>query len=457
MFKKLFYRAAKAKETNFTGFGVFSKIHCYFREKYRTALDHRDFYLCAHHFFKALFAVLEGADFKEPAPEGAKHYAALYADLCASSPFDAEVVIEYLRNLSNRAKESTELADVSEITFYQRFLAKESLPLLFSHHLSEAHFNEIIERAPGEIFLDEQEISRAEKTTLLFSNLLLQLSESKCENANERYIKIVSCFPKEDSRTYDYLITVEILKNILKSEKKEIIDRRLAPIIFQALLLSVRKQDQEKANLALRQHVEDSVLVSETLCDASFLHILGKKSLCGGRFGNSAHVEKLFVYCVWPGGNQQNMQIVERLNQSFSSYAEEHDNEPLLHIATSSQEGMCFFGMINPKIAGSVYTQERLLSLLHKLEKRDFSSLEDKVKEMILIKQKIRMALMSFLLHVLHKENIAQYCETLFEENDEKIANTLMKRIQAYSDSRLKLYPDSDVMRQLRFLISKVD
>ena len=157
MLKKLFNRVPKAKEAAFTGFGIFSNIHCYFREKYRTDMDHKDFYACAEHYFRALKAVLEGVDFKEQVPKSSLHYATLYAELCASSPFDAAVVVEYLRQLADRARNAVSQSDASEAMFYQRFIAREALPLLFSRELSDAQLDEIIALVPGEMFLNEQQ------------------------------------------------------------------------------------------------------------------------------------------------------------------------------------------------------------------------------------------------------------------------------------------------------------
>lgn len=452
MLKKLFGRTRKVKEIAFTGFGIFSNIHCYFREKYRTDMDHKDFYACAEHFFRALMAVLEGVDFKEQAPEGSMHYAKLYADLCASSPFDAAVVAEYCHQLADRARNAVGQSDVSEVMFYQRFVGREALPLLFSKDISDAQFDQIIELIPGEMFLNEQELSWVGKETMLFSYLFLQLSESRCETAIDRYSKIIAHFPINNKNTKRYLSSVEILNSILVTTKKNIEDKSIAVTIFQALLLSIRPKDQEKADVALRQYVDDVSFVADTLCDASFLHILGKKGMYGIPLGSPGLVERLFIFCVWPDAAQQNIKIVEQLNNAFVNYAKNHDNEPLLHVAASSQEGMRFFGMLEPKAGGSVYTQERLLSMLNKIKQRDYSALEEKEREAAIAKQDIRVTVLSFILYSLHPADeidIVTYCEGLSHGREKRVASAIVKRIEAYLNSRLKLYPDSDAHGKL--------
>lgn len=441
MLKKLFNLKSKSDEKKFTGFGVFSNIHCYFREKYRTDMDHKDFYVCAGHFFKALMAVLEGVDFKEQVPSGSA-YAKLYAELCASSPFNASVVEDYLTQLAHRANESASQSDLSEKMFYQRFLAREALPLLFSPDLSDEKFNTIITLTPGEMFLSEQELSCSENKPLLFSCLLIQLSDSLCDHAVERYSDIVTRFPVDNARTSFYLSSVGVLKSIFSENKIEIVDPSIASKIFEALLLSVRQKDQEKADIALRLYIQDISFVADTLCDAYFLHALGRKGLYGGRLGNTTHIEKLFVFFVWPESNCQNIDIVRRLNQAFLSYAENHDNEPLLHVAVSSQEGMRFFGLLDPKIAGGVYTEERLLSLLNKTKQRDYSELAHEKREAAIAKQTIRVAVLSFILQSLHPESLSEgvdYYKNIKEQTDNKVALTVNKRIEAYLQSRSRL------------------
>ena len=455
MLKKLFNRTSKSKQAVFTGFGIFSNIHCYFREKYRTDIDHKDFYTCAEHFFKALLAVLEGVDFKGQAPAGSVTYAKLYADLCASSPFDANVVVVYLGQLSDRASHAV---DQTEKMFYQRFLAREALPLLFSPTLSNEQFDAIIAPIPGDMLLNEQAFSCINKTRL-FSNLFLQLSESRCETAIDRYCKIVALFPVTDKRAQCYLFSASLLKSMDIMTKNEIQDTAMASTIFQALLLSVRSKDQAKADVALRQSINDIEFIASTLCDESFLHALGRKGIYGAALGSMVLVERLFVFCLWPDADHQNIKIIEQLNHAFSDYADNHDNEPLLHVAASSQEGMRFFGMLDPKIVGSVYTEERLLSMLNKIKQRNYfgSALEEKERDAALAKQDIRVTVLSFILYSLHPTNevdIVTYCEALSNRKEKKITLAISKRLEAYLHSRLKLYPESDVQGQLTMCVN---
>ena len=175
--------------------------------------------------------------------------------------------------------------------------------------------------------------------------------------------------------------------------------------------------------------------------------------------GSTGLVEKLLVFSVWPDADHQNLKIVEQLNLAFADYAANHDNEPLLHVAAASQEGMRFFGMLDPKIVGSVYSQERLLSMLDKIKKHDYSALEEKERAAAIARQDIRVTVLSFILYILHPTDeidIVTYCEGLSHGRETRVAQAIVKRVEAYLSSRLKLYPDSDAQGELAECMKRI-
>lgn len=236
-----------ASINEFADFGIFAEIHRYFRDKYTAdrfrVYGHYDFYVRTKYFFELLVWIIEGRKNDHPRFQ---YNSKIFIDHCVNL-YNQSCTSEHVTNYFIAAARKAQCAQGHERLFYQRFLAREALPVLFSCGLNEVQFARIVKEIPVEMLSQEQGNMKSDLIYMLVVGTSLQTID--------RFKKIVKRIP------------------ILKKQDMKV-------IIFQNLLLSTRPADQERACNELREKFNDPRFISQVLCSRSFLKSLVELSFC---------------------------------------------------------------------------------------------------------------------------------------------------------------------------------
>ena len=207
------HTAHKPAMIEFSDFKSLANIHGYFRDKYLKDGSDEAFNARANHFFGALRSILEGssaAGYKRP-PDDSSVFTGIYRQAFNQGYYSknnvnkwgvnitSSLVVEYLKNAAEKA--SNESLGPREQQFYQIFLAKYAMPLLFSNGLTDEEFNSIVAKIPSNMLFDEKERSYSDGE-LNKSQLFSQLQESTCPKTIDRYCAIADRFSDNNAKLY---------------------------------------------------------------------------------------------------------------------------------------------------------------------------------------------------------------------------------------------------------------
>ena len=423
----------------FVDFGSLANIHGYFRDKYLKGDSDEAFNARVNHFFGALRSILEGspaAEYKSP-PDDSSVFTGIYRQAFNQDYYSKEkvdkwgvnitpqLVIEYLKNVAQKA--SNQDLDPREQQFYQIFLAKLALPLLFSSHLSDDDFNTIVGNIPGKMLLDEQEASRGLHGAVHSSLLLLQLRDSTYPKASMRYDAIVARFPAEDSRKAQYSSQA---------------------VIFQTLLLSQRPADQLAVSEKLKQIVANTPLMSSILCDVSFLAALGGSNLYGITRGNPHAVfELLSLASAAEFRKNQGSTLVNTFNRVMRILYDSSDKQfpPMRLGILTPQTCVWFFGMLDPQSAKEIYSRKIWGEFSLLMASNNVSNIGSTVVNFI-----------SHCLHPSNDYNLPIILDVICKKKGED-GRTEAWLIKAYLTMQVNLYPDSENSQQFKEYLVQLD